>query len=163
MVIFLAYQTMSAQSLHRAGWPGRLYKRPIPLLMDKAQKSEKTNCSNGPQDAKSLETTIQAQMVIFLAALCVAAMEASMGMAGWGDNPGPQGRAGWGSQGLGRGDNRVSCETLRNRCETCETAPVTLAKPLRDFAKHRETACATLAKLRETAAQHRETLARHVK
>ena len=43
------------------------YKRPIPLLMDKAEKSEKTNCSNGPQDTKSLEKTIQAQMVIFLA------------------------------------------------------------------------------------------------
>ena len=48
------------------------YKRPIPLLMDKAEKSEKKNCSNGPQDAKSLEKTIQAQMVIFLSALCAS-------------------------------------------------------------------------------------------
>ena len=54
-------------------------KHPIPLLMDKAQKSEKTNCSNGPQDAKSLEKTIQAQMVIFLAALCVAVVGMAAG------------------------------------------------------------------------------------
>ena len=47
--------------------------------MDKAQKSEKTNCSNGPQDAKSLEKTFQLQMVIFLAALCVAVVGMAAG------------------------------------------------------------------------------------
>ena len=53
MVIFLADQTMSAQSLCRAQADLADYKRPIPLLTDKAPETETARCSNDPQDAKS--------------------------------------------------------------------------------------------------------------
>ena len=51
----------------KAGQGGRDYKRPIPLLTDKAQKIEITYFSCDGEDANPLGKIIQAQMATFLA------------------------------------------------------------------------------------------------